>query len=223
MCSGRVDPCMVIEAFIAGSDGVFIGACKKGECHYTAGNLHAEGRVLLVKKVLEAAGIDPGRLSMRYMSAAEANKFVEYTTEFQKVISDLGPTGKPEGISGDDLAVKLGAARAALEGKKLRWVAGKLVEFQEKGNVYDENFTGHEIRRLLEEVATDEYRLREMLARLGTGPKSVKELASAMNVRAMILLRSMADLRKMGLVEVASIDGKTPMWRAVEEPELAYE
>jgi hypothetical protein len=214
---------MVIEAFIAGSDGVFIGACKKGECHYTAGNLHAEGRVLLVKKVLEAAGIDPGRLTMQYMSAAEANKFVEYTTEFQKVISDLGPTGKPEGISGDDLAVKLGAARAALEGKKLRWVAGKLVEFQEKGNVYDENFTGHEIRRLLEEVATDEYRLREMLARLGTGPKSVKELASAMNVRAMILLRSMADLRKMGLVEVASIDGKTPMWRAVEEPELAYE
>jgi hypothetical protein len=214
---------MMIEAFISGSDGVFIGACKKGECHYSAGNLHAEGRVLLVKKVLEAVGIDPERLVMRYMSAAEANKFVEYTTGFQKVVSDLGPIGKLEGISEEDLAFKLGAARAALAGKKLRWVAGKLVEFQEKGNIYDENFTGHEIRRLLEEVATDECRLREILARLGSGPKSVKELASAMNVPARILLRSMADLRKMGLVEVASIDGKTPRWRAVEEPELAYE
>ncbi len=214
---------MMIEAFIAGSDGVFVGACKKGECHYASGNLHAAGRVILVKKVLEAAGIDPERLVMRYMSAAEANKFVEYSTGFQKAISELGPIGEPEGIAPGDLAIKLEAARAALEGKKLRWVVGKLVEFQEESNLYDENFTGHEIRRLLEEVATDEYRLREMLARLASGPLSAKELATAMNQPARIIVRSMADLKRMGLVEVDSIDGKTPRWRAVEEPELAYE
>jgi hypothetical protein len=40
---------------------------------------------------------------------------------------------------------------------------------------------------------------------------------------ARIIVRSMADLKKMGLVEVDSIDGKSPKWRAVEEPELAYE
>lgn len=223
MCSGRVDPYMMIEAFIAGSDGVFVGACKKGECHYATGNLHAEGRVMLVKKVLEAAGIDAGRLVMRYMSAAEASKFVEYTTEFQKAISELGPIGESEGMSGNDMAVKLKAARAALEGKKLRWVAGKLVEFQEKGNLYDENFTRHEIRRLLEEVATDECRLREILARLAAEPKSVRQLASAMKQPPRIIVRSMADLRKMGLVEVDRIDGMTPRWRAVAEPGLAYE
>lgn len=214
---------MMIEAFIAGSDGVFVGACKKGECHYAEGNLHAAGRVMLVKKVLEAAGIDPGRLVMRYMSAAEANKFVEYSTEFQKAISDLGPIGEPEGIPADDITIKLEAARAALEGKKLRWVAGKLVEFQEKNNLYEENFTGHEVGRLLEEVATDEYRLREILARLSAGPRSAKELAAAMKQPARIIVRSMADLRKMGLVELDGIDGKSPRWRAVEEPELAYE
>ncbi len=214
---------MMIEAFIAGSDGVFVGACKKGECHYATGNLHAEGRVRLVKKVLEAAGIDAGRLVMRYMSAAEANKFVEYTTEFQKAISELGPIGESEGMSGDDITIKLEASRAALEGKKLRWVAGKLVEFQEKGNLYEENFTGHEIMRLLEEVATDECRIREILGRLSTGPKSVRQLSSEMKQPARIIVRSMADLRKMGLAEVDSIDGKTPRWRAVSEPELAYE
>lgn len=223
MCSGRVDPFMMIEAFLAGSDGVFVGACKVGECHYATGNLHAAGRVMLVQKVLEAAGIDTNRLAMRYMSAAEANKFVEYSTEFQKAISELGPIGEPEGIPEDDIPMKLEAARAALEGKKLRWVVGKLVEFQEESNLYDENFTGHEVRRLLEEVAADEYRLREMLARLALGPKSAKELASAMKQPARIIVRSMADLKKMGLVEVDSIDGKSPKWRAVEEPELAYE
>ena len=214
---------MMIEAFIAGSDGVFVGACKKGECHYATGNLHAAGRVMLVEKVLEAAGIDTARLVMRYMSAAEANKFVEYTTEFQKAISELGPMGEPEGISADDIAIKLDAARAALEGKKLRWVVGKLVEFQEESNLYDENFTGHEVRRLLEEVAADEYRLREILARLAAGPGSARELALAMKQPARIIVRSMADLKKMGLVELDSIDGKSPRWRAVEEPELAYE
>ena len=214
---------MMMEAFVAGSDGVFVGACKKGECHYVAGNLHAEGRVMLVKKVLEAAGIDPGRLAMRYMSAAEAGKFVEYSTEFQKAISDLGPIGESEGIPAEDVALKLGAAGAALEGKKLRWVAGKLVEFQEKSNLYEENFTGHEVRRLLEEVATDEYRLREMLARLAAAPMSARELATAMKQPARVIVRSLADLRKMGLVELDGIENKSPRWRAVEEPELAYE
>jgi coenzyme F420-reducing hydrogenase delta subunit len=223
MCSGRVDPFMMIEAFMAGSDGVFVGACKKGECHYASGNLHAAGRVMLVKKVLEAAGIDPERLVMRYMSAAEANKFVEYSTGFQKAISDLGPLGGPEGIPPGDIAIKLEAARAALEGKKLRWVVGKLVEFQEKSNLYEENFTGHEVRRLVEEVSADEYRLREMLARLKAGPRSATDLAEAMKQPARIIVRSMADLKKMGLVEVERIDGRSPMWRAVEEPELAYE
>jgi F420-non-reducing hydrogenase iron-sulfur subunit len=223
MCSGRVDPFMMVEAFIAGSDGVFIGACKKGECHYASGNLHASGRVMLVKKVLEAAGIDPGRLVMRYMSAAEANKFVEYSTEFQKSMSDLGPMGGPEGITAEDIPIKLAAARAALEGKKLRWVVGKLVEFQEESNLYGENFTGHEVRRLLEEVATDEYRLREILARLAAGPRSAKELAAAMKQPARIIVRSMADLKKMGLVELDGIQNRSPRWRAVEEPELAYE
>ena len=214
---------MMIEAFMAGSDGVFVGACKKGECHYASGNLHAAGRVMLVKKVLEAAGIDPERLVMRYMSAAEANKFVEYSTGFQKAISDLGPLGEPEGIPPGDIGIKLEAARAALEGKKLRWVVGKLVEFQEKSNLYEENFTGHEVRRLVEEVSADEYRLREMLARLKAGPLSARDLAEAMKQPARIIVRSMADLKKMGLVEVERIDGRSPMWRAVEEPELAYE
>lgn len=208
---------------MAGSDGVFVGACKKGECHYVAGNLHAEGRVMLVKKVLEAAGIDPGRLAMRYMSAAEANKFVEYATEFQRAIADLGPIGEPEDIPAEDVPIKLEAARAALEGKKLRWVAGKLVEFQEKSNLYEENFTGHEVKRLVEEVATDEYRLREMLARLAAAPGSAKELAAAMKQPARIIVRSLADLRKMGLVELDGVGNKSPKWRAVEEPEHAYE
>jgi F420-non-reducing hydrogenase iron-sulfur subunit len=223
MCSGRVDPVMIMEGFIAGSDGVFVGACKKGECHYSTGNLHAEGKIDLTRRILDRAGLNPARLVMRMMSSAEGNKFVEFTTAFQNEIGQIGPLGETEGIAPDELTIKLEAARKALAGRKLRWVLGKLVEFRDQGNLYGERFTEHEIRRLLEEIAMDEYRLREILERLGMKPHSVKDLASKMDVPTRILVRQMADLRRMGLAEITEMEANTPVWAAAGNGEVGYE
>jgi F420-non-reducing hydrogenase iron-sulfur subunit len=212
MCSGRVDPTMILEAFIAGSDGVFVGACKKGECHYTSGNLHAERKIDFTRRLLAIAGFRPERLVMRMMSSAEGNKFVEYATAFQAEIGELGPLGEVEGIAAADLGYKLRACHKALGGRKLRWVMGKVVEFTEKGNLYGERFTEHEIGRLFEEIAMDEYRLREVMERLEAGPQAVKDLAGSMGVRPKILVRKMADLRKMGLADIERVEGDTPLW-----------
>jgi F420-non-reducing hydrogenase iron-sulfur subunit len=212
MCSGRVDPTMMVEAFVSGSDGVFVGACKKGECHYTSGNLHAERKVDLTRRLLAIAGLRPERLVMRMMSSAEGNKFAEYATGFQAEIAELGPIGKAEGIGREDLKIKLRACLKALGGRKLRWVVGKVVEFTEDGNLYGERFTEHEIGRLFDEIAMDEYRLREVLERLESGPHSVKDLASVMGVAPKVILRQMADLRKMGLADIEEIEGDTPLW-----------
>jgi F420-non-reducing hydrogenase iron-sulfur subunit len=38
MCSGRVDPVMVVEAFKGGADGVMVTGCHPGDCHYATGN-----------------------------------------------------------------------------------------------------------------------------------------------------------------------------------------
>jgi F420-non-reducing hydrogenase iron-sulfur subunit len=239
MCSGRVDPVTVVDAFIAGADGVFVGACKRGECHYTVGNIQAEAKMGLTQKVLALAGVAPERLAMRWMSSAEGNKFVEYVTAFQADVSRLGPlatsgatlgasaeaSGQSPGSSGSagggggangELALKLGAAREALGGRKLRWVVGKIVEMKEKGNLYDERFTAHEVGRLYDEITRDEYRLREILARLAGGPQSVRHLAEAMATAPAIVLRQMADLNRMGLARVSGIDGTTPLWAAVD-------
>jgi coenzyme F420-reducing hydrogenase delta subunit len=212
MCSGRVDPVMILDAFISGSDGVFVGACKKGECHYSSGNLHAEGKIDLTRRLMGACGINPERLVMRMMSSAEGNKFAEYSAQFQKEIADLGPLGKPEGLNSDELKIKLEACRGALAGRKLRWVAGKIVEFKEQGNLYGEQFTDHEIKRLFEEIAMDELRIREILERLKMKPRTVKDLASEMDAPARIILRQMADLEKMGLAGIESVKGRTPVW-----------
>lgn len=212
MCSGRVDPVMVMDSFLEGADGVFVGACKRGECHYSSGNLHAEGKMDLTRRVMTMAGLDPGRLVMRMMSSAEGNKFTEFAAAFQREMAELGPLGKSEGIPAGDLKIRLEACRKALAGRKLRWVVGKVVEFKEKGNLYGEIFTEHEIGRLLEETAMDEYRLREILERLKAEPRSVKALASETGTPTKIILRQMADLRKMGLAEIKGLEGGSAVW-----------
>jgi coenzyme F420-reducing hydrogenase delta subunit len=215
MCSGRVDPVMVAEAFISGADGVLVGACKRGECHYSSGNLQAEVKMDLARKVLALAGVNPQRLAMRWMSSAEGNKFAEYVAAFQAEISQVGATGTGPGEKAGDLDLRLNAALKALSGRKLRWVEGKIVEFMEKGNLDGERFTAHEVGRLCDEIAMDEYRLREILERLREGPKSVKQIAAIMGVAPRLVLRQMADLRRMGLALVAEVEGTTPLWTGV--------
>ena len=41
MCSSRVDPEYILESFKNGADGVFIGGCHPGDCHYSEGNYFA--------------------------------------------------------------------------------------------------------------------------------------------------------------------------------------
>ena len=38
MCSSRVDPLFVVNSYLKGADGVLIGGCHPGDCHYQSGN-----------------------------------------------------------------------------------------------------------------------------------------------------------------------------------------
>lgn len=81
MCSGRVDPQFVIQAFKQGADGVLILACHPGDCHYKEGNLRALQRHALLIKVLEQLGIKRGRCRFDHVSAVEGEKFVRIIKE----------------------------------------------------------------------------------------------------------------------------------------------
>jgi F420-non-reducing hydrogenase iron-sulfur subunit len=227
MCSGRVDPVLIVESFMCKADGVFIGACLPGECHYADGNFNAMGKVALTQKVLSNLGINPDRLAVRMMSSAQGAKFVEHTKAFQNQIRELGQLGSTEEIDPAELGLKLKAAKAALQGKKLRWVVGKYLEFQQQGNLYGEKFTQHELGRLLDEVAMDECIIQEILLRIGDQALSAKDLGKAMKLAPRIVLRHLADMRKMELVVLESQDQRPPVWRAtsrptqLEEPKIA--
>jgi len=91
-CSGRVDAEMIIRAFEKGADGVLIGGCHPGDCHYVNGNYKTRRRVLLLKRALEQVGIDPKRLHLEWISASEGTKFQRTVTSLTERIKQLGPS-----------------------------------------------------------------------------------------------------------------------------------
>lgn len=91
MCSSRVDPQHILYAFKEGADGVFIGGCHPGDCHYVEGNYKTLRRVALFKVMLQDLGIDPKRLRLDWISAAEGKKYAATMDEFTEQIRALGP------------------------------------------------------------------------------------------------------------------------------------
>ena len=91
MCSGRVDPQFVLQAFHKGADGVMILACHPGDCHYKEGNYRALQRHRMVIRLLEQFGIDQQRCRFDYVSAGEGDRFVQVMTDMVNPIKVLGP------------------------------------------------------------------------------------------------------------------------------------
>lgn len=91
MCSGRVDPGFILDAFRAGADGVLICGCHPGDCHYVEGNYKCMRRIPLTKILMQQMGIDPQRLRLEWVSASEGARFKEVVTEFTEEIRQLGP------------------------------------------------------------------------------------------------------------------------------------
>jgi F420-non-reducing hydrogenase iron-sulfur subunit len=91
MCSGRVDPAFILDAFRNGADGVLVCGCHPGDCHYAEGNYKCMRRLPLTKKIVEGLGIDPGRVRLEWVSASEGARFQQVVSEFTEQIRELGP------------------------------------------------------------------------------------------------------------------------------------
>jgi F420-non-reducing hydrogenase iron-sulfur subunit len=95
MCSGRVDPQFVMEAFAQGADGVLIGGCHPGDCHYAEGNYKALRRIALLRRMLRDLGIEEDRLRLEWISASEGEKVARVITEMVETLRRLGPLDLP--------------------------------------------------------------------------------------------------------------------------------
>ena len=112
MCSGRVDPQFILDALSKGADGVLIGGCHPGDCHYVEGNYKMLRRFRLLRRMLSDMGIEPERVRLEWISAAEGDKVKLVINEMSAQLSALGPLNLPGKAKGWD--AELTAEREAV-------------------------------------------------------------------------------------------------------------
>ena len=98
MCSGRVDPLLLITAYLRGADGVLVTGCLPGQCHFKEGNYHARRRMALLKDIFETLDLDADRLHIEWASEAapppdgRGRYLVDIAAEFEQLIEQQGPS-----------------------------------------------------------------------------------------------------------------------------------
>lgn len=106
MCSGRVDPQFILQAFHAGADGVVIGGCHPEQCHYQEGNYKTLRRVKALGRLLVQMGIEEERFRLVWISASEGDLVQKTMREMTETLRALGPLHltRPEGFE-EELAM----------------------------------------------------------------------------------------------------------------------
>jgi coenzyme F420-reducing hydrogenase delta subunit len=182
MCTGRVDLGFILRAFSNGTDGVFIGGCWPGECHYlTEGNYFALSIVHLAKKLLKQIGLSPERLRLEWVSASEGSRYAEVMNDFAGKLKQLGPLGKGEGIDEKNLKFKLDAVSHLVP--YIRLVERERLRVPHKSEKeWNEFFTSGEMERLFQELIGDKLIISQMMALLRERPLSSGELSEALGL-----------------------------------------
>lgn len=207
MCSGRVNPSFIFEAFLFGCDGVLVLGCHPGDCHYLVGNYQAEKLMNRVKNLLEIAGISSQRLYLDWVSAAEGIRFAHIVNSFVEQIRQEGP------LSLDDhLRQRLEAAKMTVEKERVRWLMGNERNLIEKGSVFDKKLSYSEFDTLLNETLREEFFKSWLLLNLDGKPTSAKELAVISGLQVREVFTYLVDLMEEGEISIHSFEGRTPRY-----------
>ncbi len=198
MCTGRVDLAFLFRSFLKGADGVIIGGCWPGECHYvTEGNYGALGNLYLGRKLLERIGIDPQRLRLEWIAAAEGMRFAKVMNDFANKISELGP------LERDKFKVKLEVLERLVPYLKL--VERERLRVPEKSEeAYQVFYTSEETGRLFDELIADKLVISQILALLEEKPLSTGEISGALGLNPSEVARHMNVSSRQGLVRYDS-------------------
>ncbi len=201
MCTGRVDLSFVLRAFSKGADGVIIGGCWPGECHYvTEGNYDALGNMYLTKKLFEHLGISPDRLRLEWIAASEGTRFAEVMNSFSSQLKELGPLGTSEGIDERGLRARLSAIETLIpylklvEREKLR-IPGKSEE------AYGEFYASETVNALFKDLIADKLAVSQILALLEESPSTTAEIADHLSLTPSDVAKHLGNTSRQGLVK----------------------
>lgn len=91
LCSGKIDPVLLLRAFDDGADAVYVAGCALGDCHFMEGNRRAIRTVEYTKQLLGEVGLEPQRLEFFHIPASAGPLFAERANEMTERARQLGP------------------------------------------------------------------------------------------------------------------------------------
>lgn len=156
LCTGRVDPFFIFEAFKYGAEGVIIYGCRLGECKYSDGNL----QVLLIgesaKTILEESGINENSLKLEWISSTESVKLVKDLNQFFETIKNIGPFGNETNWNEKDKFLYLDCASKVCQDAKIGVLLGNISK--KLKNLRDLSYSA--IKQKIEEKIVNKLKLK---------------------------------------------------------------
>jgi F420-non-reducing hydrogenase iron-sulfur subunit len=216
MCSTRIDPVILLETLQNGADGIFIGGCHLGDCHYISGNYHTIHKLDMAKQLLEMAGLDNRRVRLEWISASEGQRFANLVREFIDEIRQLGPSPISASLGdsekdGKILQTIIIAKNAAMS-FRLRSVVARIRKSVEEGNVYGEKIPQEKFDELMHTLIRQEYIRSGILLTIENNPKTVEEIAGEIGISTEIVFKNVARLWKMQVVLPSGHKDLSPMY-----------
>jgi coenzyme F420-reducing hydrogenase delta subunit len=200
MCTGRVDLAFVLRAFQKGADGVIIGGCWPGECHYvTEGNYDALANMHLCRKLLCHIELDPERLRLEWISAAEGSRFAEVMSDFAGTLRDLGPLGREGELDDSVVQFRLRALSQLVPYLKLV-EREKLRVPTRSEEAYNEFYASDEVNRIFDDVIVEKMAISQILLALDEKPLSTAEISEVVGLNASEVSKHMNSSSRRGLV-----------------------
>ncbi len=200
MCTGRVDLAFILRAFSNGADGVIIGGCWPGECHYiTEGNYDALSTMHLCRKLMKHIGLDPERLRLEWMSAAEGSRFAEVMDDFVRKLKELGPRSHDADVAGNGLKLKLEAVYRLIPYIKLVEREKLRVPLKSE-EAYNEFYTSDTVDRLFRDLIADKLVISQIMLLLREKPLSTGDISKMLSLNPSEVSRHLNDSSRQGLV-----------------------
>jgi len=216
MCSGRVDPIFVAEAFSKKIDGVLVLGCHPGDCHYITGNYEAEMKMKMLSKLLNYVGFSE-RFRLDWVSASEGNRFAQLVNEFNDHITNLGPSPIKNKKLKKQLSEDFNAIKSVLADSRIRTLVSRERLITTEGNVYNEIIPKEEFEEILDESLYNEFIRHKILLKIKIKGKSVPEISKEIQVEPNRVLNHIVTLRQRGLVDLDEISEEIPTFISIKE------